>query len=141
MDSHKIIRKTCGWDDNACNSIGAWPNSLVWSRAVAKKKYQYQPYTNTEFSEKTSLKTNMQAVGYNGMHTVVWYLWLHSYVFASCGFLSELSQELSIWPTYFFYLSTVNSSPYERYEIQLEFATLLRSQFGLKRFRKWPMSD
>ena len=34
MDSHKIIIKTCGWDDNACDSIGAWPNFLVWSRAV-----------------------------------------------------------------------------------------------------------
>ena len=34
MDSHKIIIKTCGWDNNAClgvrntSSIGAWPNSL-----------------------------------------------------------------------------------------------------------------
>ena len=30
----KIIIKKCGWDDNACNSIGAWPNFLVWSHAV-----------------------------------------------------------------------------------------------------------
>ena len=34
MDSHKIIIKMRGWDDNAClgvrntSSIGAWPNSL-----------------------------------------------------------------------------------------------------------------
>ena len=39
MDSHKSITKMSGWDDNASlgvrsNSIGAWPNFLVWSPAV-----------------------------------------------------------------------------------------------------------
>ena len=39
MDTHKIIKKTHEGYDNAClgvrnNSIGAWPNFLVCSRAV-----------------------------------------------------------------------------------------------------------
>ena len=59
MDSHKIIIKTRGWDDNAClgvsniSSIGAWPNSIgrrppwyciVVSPLLKKKLINFQKY-------------------------------------------------------------------------------------------------
>jgi hypothetical protein len=92
MDSQKIIIKTCGWDDNGFDSIGAWPNFLVWSQAVILVSPQLQTKTSNiiGFCNPSKLGLNFEddlrsggllycVSQWTSVHTVHWACWQYGH--------------------------------------------------------------